>query len=201
VFPVTQALYAAVMGVNPSHFKGGQRPVEQVSWFDAVRLCNAVSRACGLPEAYSIGSGDEPTVSWSLSSVGFRLPTESEWEYAARSGTRHVYAGGDDFAAVGWFLDNSGGSTQPVGQKRSNAWGLHDMSGNVWEWCWDIRGDYPTGVSTDPTGGAPASGSYRVGRGGSWCYGPQYARVAHRDGVAPGDRDFIFGVRLLRTVP
>jgi sulfatase modifying factor 1 len=200
VFPVTQALYAAVMGVNPSSFKGDQLPVENVSWFDAVRLCNAVSRACGLPEAYSIGPGGEPTVSWSWSSVGFRLPTESEWEYAARSGTRHVYAGGDDRAAVGWFEDNSGGSTHPVGQKRSNAWGLHDMSGNVFEWCWDGYGDYPKGVSTDPTGGAPASGSDRVGRGGSWFVGPLFARVAYRGSNAPGGRGSGLGVRLLRTV-
>jgi sulfatase modifying factor 1 len=212
VFPVTQALYSAVMGTNPSHFEGDQRPVEELSWFDAVRLCNAVSRACGLPEAYSIGSGDEPTVNWSPLSGGFRLPTESEWEYAARAGTRHIYAGGDDLDAVGWHEGNSGGQTQAVGQKRPNAWGLYDMSGNVWEWCWD-RGDLwsflgdaaPTSpVSdltspvSDPTG--PASGSVRVLRGGSWYSDPQNARVADRSSDTPDDRNSDLGVRLLRTV-
>jgi formylglycine-generating enzyme required for sulfatase activity len=198
VFPVTQALYAAVMGTNPSHFKGDQRPVEMVSWFDAVRLCNAVSRACGLPGAYSIGSGDAPTVSWSPSNGGFRLPTESEWEYAARAGTSHIYAGGDDLDIVGWHVGSRGGQTQAVGQKRPNTWGIHDMSGNVWEWCWDWKSTYPTGPVSDPTG--PASGSYRVSRGGSWGYDPQRARVALRSNVAPGYRNGNLGVRLLRTV-
>jgi formylglycine-generating enzyme required for sulfatase activity len=198
VFPVTQALYAAVMGTNPSKFKGNQRPVEMVSWFDAVRLCNAVSRACGLSEAYSIGSGDKPTVNWSQSTGGFRLPTESEWEYAARAGTGHIYAGGDDLDFVGWHGGNSSGQSQAGGQKRPNAWGFHDMSGNVWEWCWDRYGDYPAGPVSDPTG--PASGSDRVFRGGSWYYDPQYARVARRSYDAPGFRDCDLGVRLLRTV-
>ncbi len=179
------------MGTNPSHFKGDQRPVEKVSWFDAVRLCNAVSRACGLPEAYSIGSGDEPTVIWSQSSGGFRLPTESEWEYAARAGTGRIYAGGDD-------LDFVGGQSQAVGQKRQNAWGLHDMSGNVWEWCWDWYGDYAAGPVSDPTG--PASGSSRVSRGGSRSFSLHYARVADRNDYPPGNRYYDLGVRLLRTV-
>jgi formylglycine-generating enzyme required for sulfatase activity len=198
VVPVTQAVYAAAMGAYPSYFEGDNLPVADVSWFDAVRLCNAVSRFCGLPEAYSIGAGDTPEVQWSQASGGFRLPTEAEWEYAARAGTGHIYAGGDDLAAVGWFGGNSGGSTQAVGQQRANAWGLHDMSGNVWEWCWDWRTAYPSGMVVDPTG--PPSGSNRVRRGGSLRSGPKTARVAVRGSDAPGNRSYSLGVRLLRTV-
>jgi formylglycine-generating enzyme required for sulfatase activity len=200
VVPVTQALYSALMGSNPSGFKGdpSRLPVENISWFDAVQFCNAVSRGCGLPEAYRIGAGEAPTVTWDQTSGGFRLPTESEWEYAARAGTRHRYAGGDDLDAVGWYESNSGGSTQAVGQKRANGWGLHDMSGNVWEWCWDLKGDYPSATVVYPVG--PASGSIRVRRGGSWRFDPQGARVANRGGDDPGYRNGVLGVRLLRTV-
>ena len=199
VVPVTQALYEAVMGQNPSHFKGPMRPVEEVSWYEAVRFCNGASAAFGLPAAYRIGSGSEPSVEWDQRSVGFRLPTESEWEYAARAGTQHLYAGGDDLDAVGWFSGNSDKQTRPVGLRLSNAWGLHDMSGNVWEWCWDWKGAYAAGAFTDPTG--PASGSFRVFRGGSWCSATQYARVAYRDSHSPGDRYCDLGFRLLRTAP
>jgi formylglycine-generating enzyme required for sulfatase activity len=200
VVPVTQALYGALMGTNPSGCNGDpvKLPVESISWFDAVRFCNAVSRGCGLPEAYNIGAGPEPTVSLDRASGGFRLPTEAEWEYAARAGTRHLFAGGDDLGALGWFQGNSGGRTQAVGQKRANGWGLHDISGNVWEWCWDWRGAYPSGRVVDPVG--PASGSNRVFRGGSWRFDPQYARVAFRYSFPPGYRNDGLGVRLLRTV-
>ncbi|MBL8618538.1 MAG: formylglycine-generating enzyme family protein [Deltaproteobacteria bacterium] len=201
VVPVTQALYGALMGTNPSTCKGdpAQLPVETISWFDAVRFCNAVSRACGLPDAYNIGAGREPTVTWDQASGGFRVPTEAEWEYAARAGTRYRYAGGDELAAVGWFEGNSGGSTRAVGQKRANGWGLHDMSGNVWEWCWDWRGAYSSGRVVDPVG--PASGAYRVNRGGSWSVGPLGARVAYRLDAFPGYRSINLGVRLVRTAP
>ncbi len=175
------------------------RPVERVSWFDAVRFCNAVSAAFGLPEAYQIGAGSEPSVEWDQGSVGLRLPTEAEWEYAARAGAQHLYAGGDDLAAVGWFSGNTDGKSHPVGQKRSNAWGLKDMSGNAWEWCWDWYAAYPMGACTDPSG--PASGSYRVRRGGCWYNDPRYARVAYRSDFTPGDRNDVVGVRLFRTAP
>lgn len=200
IVPVTQALYAAVMGANPSARQGDALPVESVSWFDAVRFCNAVSRACGLPEAYTIGGGDVPSVRWDASNDGFRLPTESEWEYAARAGTRHVYAGGDDLGVVGWFDDNSGNRTQPVGQKAANRHGLYDMSGNVWEWCWDLYGDYPSGaLATDPTG--PSSGPGRVNRGGSWLFSAFSARIASRTWYPAFYRRDFRGLRLARTLP
>jgi formylglycine-generating enzyme required for sulfatase activity len=201
--PVTQALYQAVMGTNPSNFKDGaeapQRPVEQVSWFDAVRFCNALSVKVGLRAAYEIGSGDAPSVRAIDGADGFRLPTEAEWECAARAGAVHVYAGGDDLDAVAWHSGNSGRTTHAVGQKRANAWGLHDVSGNVWEWCHDWYGDYASGVATDPQGAA--SGSSRVARGGGWGVNAQNARVARRFGYAPGSRYDFLGFRLSRTIP
>lgn len=200
VFPVTQALWQAVMGKNPAHFSAGVeaplRPVEMVSWGDAMQFCNAASRARGLPEAYLQGRGAER--SCNFAALGFRLPTEAEWEYAARAGEAHRYAGSDDLDAVAWHRGNSGGSTQPVGGKRPNAWGLHDMSGNVWEWCGDWFARQLLG-GKDP--GGPASGAIRVDRGGSWGRVPQYARVASRSFGGPGYRSSDLGVRLLRTVP
>ncbi len=200
--PVTQALWTAVMGSNPSRFKDGpqalQRPVESVSWFDAVRFCNALSAKVGLAPAYRVGSGEEPTVLPVVGADGFRLPTEVEWECAARAGSTHRYAGSDDLDAVAWHNRNSGGMTHPVGHKRANAWGLHDMTGNVWEWCWDVHDAYPAGHTVDPHG--PASGSSRVLRGGGWNDFPRLARVAARN-VGPGGRSIYLGVRLSRTVP
>ena len=204
---VTQALWEKVMGNNPSRFKGSDLPVETVSWFDAVRFCNALSAAVGLSPAYRIGSGDEdaddpsehPSVEWDRASAGYRLPTEAEWEYAARAGTSHRYAGGDDAGAVAWTEKNSGKETHAVGEKRANAWGLHDLSGNVWEWCWDWFGAYPSEPVSDPAG--PASGSLRVLRGGSWYSSARSARVANRIDDHPGFRDDIIGLRLSRTVP
>ena len=199
VVPVTKSLYAAVLGTTPSHFQGPQRPVERVSWFDAVRFCNALSAAVGLSPAYRIGAGETPSVEWDRASAGYRLPTEAEWEYAARAGTSHRYAGGDDAGAVAWTEKNSGGETHAVGEKAANAWGLHDLSGNVWEWCWDWYGAYPSEPVSDAAG--PASGSGRVLRGGSWLDAARYARVAHRRERSPGNRDWYIGLRLSRTVP
>ncbi len=201
--PVTQELWTAVMGANPAKFQSeadaARRPVEQVTWFDAVRFCNALSAKQGLRAAYTIGTGDAPAVTVDGSADGFRLPTEAEWECAARAGTTHVYAGGDDLDAVAWHSGNGGSTTHAVGQKRANAWGLHDMSGNVWEWCQDVHGDYPTGAVTDPIGAA--SGPFRVGRGGSWNDTAGSARAARRSGVFPGFRDDFLGFRLSRTIP
>jgi formylglycine-generating enzyme required for sulfatase activity len=208
VVPVTQSLYEAVLGENPSAFQGPQRPVECVSWFDAVRFCNALSAAVGLSPAYRIGAGDEdaddpsehPGVEWDRASPGYRLPTDAEWEYAARAGTSHRFAGGDDARAVAWTEENSGGETRAVGEKAANAWGLHDLSGNVWEWCWDWYGAYPSEPVSDAAG--PASGSERVLRGGSWGVSARLARVACRgDASPPGLCLANIGLRLARTVP
>ncbi len=203
--PVTQALWVAVTGSNPSWFTGGpeapRRPVEMVSWFDAVRFCNALSAKVGLVPAYRVGAGDDPTVLRVADADGFRLPTEVERECAARAGTRHVYAGGDDLDAVAWHDENSAGRTQPVRRMRANAWGLYDMSGNVGEWCWDSYDEYPAASVVDPTG--PASGATRVKRGVSWDLDPQGVRVACRYFQDPGfvDNGLYNGLRLSRTVP
>jgi formylglycine-generating enzyme required for sulfatase activity len=180
--PVTQAQWVAVMGTNPSRFTGdSQRPVEQVSWEEVqeyVRRLNAQEGG------------------------GYRLPTEAEWEYAAQAGSTTAYGFGDDPAqlqAYAWYEANAGGTTQPVGQKQPNAWGLYDMHGNVWEWVQDRYGPYSAAVVTDPQG--PASGSYRVARGGSWNDDAGDCRSADRYHAPPGYRIVCLGFRLLRTAP
>lgn len=183
---VTQELYQSVMGKNPSRFKGAQRPVEMVSWYDAVRFCNALSERLGLRSAYEISGS---TVTWDRSANGFRLPTEAEWEYAARGGMEGAiedeplrvapYAGGTEANRVAWYETNSEKSTKPVGTKEPNQLGLYDMSGNVWEWCWDWYGSYPTGETTDPEG-ASSDSWQKVLRGGSWFVSPNLLRVTYR---------------------
>ncbi len=174
----TQRQWEAVMGGNPSHFKGSDRPVEQVSWGEAEEYCRkltAKQRAEGI-----LAEGWE-----------WRLPTEAEWEYAVRTGTTGPRYG--ELDAIAWHVGNSGRETHAVKQKTANAWGLHDMIGNVWEWCSDWRGDYPTGSVTDPTG--PSSGSDRVYRGGSCRNDARDARSAGRNGDDPGYRGSGLGFR------
>jgi formylglycine-generating enzyme required for sulfatase activity len=196
--PVTQGLYEAVMGKNPSHFKlSPAHPVERVSWYDAVRFCNALSLRCGLSPAYTIGEGNEPEVLCDFSSSGFRLPTEAEWEYAARAGQTFIYSGSNSADEVGWHSDNSGDRTYPVGLRNPNVWGLYDMSGNVWEWCWDWFEEYPQNASVDPSG--PSTGSDRVFRGGSWGHGPANLRAAIRSRSNPAFAWNILGLRLSRS--
>ncbi len=156
VYQVTQKEWQAVMGNNPSKFKGRNRPVEQVSWDDCQEFCRKLSQKEG---------------------VTYRLPTEAEWEYACRAGTKKRYYWGNDFNGdYAWWHDNSGGQTHDVGTRKPNAWGLHDMIGNVWEWCNDwCEGDYyqycvDNNIVDDPQG--PDTGSYRVLRGGSWNNNP-----------------------------
>jgi len=192
---VTQEEYARLMGTNPSWFRGAdRRPVENVSWLDAVKFCNARSRAEGLDEAYEI-SGEH--VTWKQSSHGYRLPTEAEWEYAARAGTNGERYGQLD--AIAWYGVNSNKQTHPAGQKQPNAWGLYDMLGNVWEWCWDWYGDYPAGGGRDLTGSM--GGSARVYRGGSWLSPALYVRASCRLSWTPGARGVNLGFRLARSLP
>ncbi len=205
---VTQGLWSAVMGSNPSHFDkcGDDCPVEYVSWYDAVKFCNRLSESEGLTPAYRI-SGEK--VTWNKSAKGYRLPTEAEWEYACRAGTASAFYTGEitekkcghapALDRAGWYCGNAGSKTHPVGQKAANAWGLYDMHGNVWEWCWDWYGDYPGERVTDPDG--PSSGSVRVSRGGSWGYGARICRSANRAGRDPGRRYsyYDFGFRLFRS--
>ena len=197
-YPVTQKEYRDVMGTNPSHFKGDNLPVETVSWFDAVEYCNALSRKEGLTPAYTVsGTGDSRTVTWNRHANGYRLPTEAEWEYACRAGTRTAYNTGAVInSSTGWYKNNSSDTTHPVGQKQANAWGLYDMHGNVFEWCWDWYGDYPSGEWTDPVGAS--SGAIRVLRGGAWSHDGQYARSACRYGTSPWSWNVNMGLRLQR---
>ena len=201
-YPVSQALWAAVMEDNPqpSRFKGAQRPVESISWFEMVDFCNRLSEKQGLAPCYEI-QGKQ--MRWLPDANGYRLPTEAEWEYAARGGRYgrgFEYAGSPDLDQVGWYDANSNGETQPVGQKRPNALGLYDMSGNVFEWCWDWYGGdyYANSPEKNPTG--PAGGSNRVRRGGSWRYGPDGCRVAYRGNGRPDGRYDFVGFRLARTL-
>ena len=196
-YPVTQDLYKAVTGGNPSRFKGpfhdpgrASRPVENVSWYDAVRFCNQLSGMEGLRPCYIFGDrtenedGDETTeVSCDWKADGYRLPTEAEWEYAAKAGTELEYAGSDNLDDVGWYDGNSGEKTHPGGLKKANAWGLYDMSGNVWEWCWEKER------------------TARVSRGGSWSFSAKCARVANRGGRYPGYGYDDCGFRLSRSAP
>jgi formylglycine-generating enzyme required for sulfatase activity len=197
VTEVTQGQYRAVTGQSPSHFKGSDDlPVEQVSWNDTIAFCNRLSEAEGLKPYYRFGAGEQS------GGDGYRLPTEAEWEYACRAGNPARYSFGDDPASLGeyaWFgEDLLKGSTHPVGQKQPNAFGLYDMHGNVWEWCWDGYSEkyYAQSPVDDPSGPLQASG--RVVRGGGWLSGPQNARLANRDGYTPGNRYINLGFRLAR---
>jgi len=178
VTPVTQALWQAVMGNNPSRFKGPDLPVENVSWDDAQEFIQKLNQMLGTDS--------------------LRLPTEAEWEYACRAGTTGARYG--ELGEVAWYYDNSDQKTHPVGQKAPNAWGLYDMLGNVWEWCQDWHGSYPSGPVTDPTG--PSAGSFRVDRGGSWRNYARGVRAALRGINLPGIRyGGGVGFRLARSVP
>lgn len=185
VYEVTQQQYEAVMGANPSRFKGANNPVEQVAWADAVTFCKKLSAKTG------------KTV---------RLPTEAQWEYACRAGSKTRFGCGDtdsDLPGSTWLDWNAGGKTHPVGEKKPNRFGLHDMHGNVWEWCADWYADSytrpPAGqagaIDHDPAGAA--SGDHRVARGGSWQQGPHSCRSAGRNKFPPGSRDSILGFRVV----
>jgi formylglycine-generating enzyme required for sulfatase activity len=193
-FPVTQDLYEKVMGKekNKSHFKGGDRPVETVTWFDAVEFCNRLSEKAGLKPVYTIDGG-KVTADWDVK--GFRLPTEAEWEYACRAGTTGERYGEID--QIAWYKENSNGSTQGVGKKEPNPWGIYDILGNVWEWCWDWHGDYPKEDKKDWRG--PGEGSRRVNRGGSWSVGAESCACAFRGLSSLGIRVNFLGFRLARS--
>ncbi len=182
-YPVTQALYEFVMGENPSHFEGAERPVERVSWHDAKKFIERLNQDYG--------------------NLGFRLLSEAEWEYAARGGKegqedKFEYAGSDNIEEVAWWDENSHEETKPVGWKEPNQLGIYDMSGNVWEWCED---DWHSNYEDAPKDGSAwidePRASRRVRRGGSWYnYFTDFCRVANRDVNDPDYEYFILGFRL-----
>ncbi len=209
VHEVTQKEYRELMGNNPSQFKGDSLPVENVSWYDAVAYCNARSAAEGLPPAYVIsGNGDERSVVWNRDADGYRLPTEAEWEYACRAGTTTPFSTGENvtvdqanyygtYPYDGYPSGQYRSRTVPVGSFAPNRWGLYDMHGNVWEWCWDWYGPYADGAAADPTGAA--SGTYRVNRGGGWNDFGRHLRSAYRAAYPPANKTFNLGFRLARN--
>ncbi|MDB4557710.1 formylglycine-generating enzyme family protein [bacterium] len=183
VHEVTQAQFEKVMGVNPSGFRGADNPVEKVSWNDAVEFCRKLSE---LPSEKAAGHV-------------YRLPTEAEWEYACCAGAAMRYRFGGSPSGISdyaWYEKNSGETTHPVGRKKPNAWGFYDMCGNVWEWCQDFHGPYPTGSVTDPRG--PASGRFRVSRGNGW-YSPEkiFVGAGDRSNCDPTLRDDGSGFRVV----
>ncbi|MBF0546241.1 MAG: SUMF1/EgtB/PvdO family nonheme iron enzyme [Candidatus Riflebacteria bacterium] len=208
-FQITQEQYEKVMGFgsNPSYFKhsgSGKQPVESVTWYNCIDFCNKLSVKQGLSKAYEING---TTVSCDWNANGYRLPTEAEWEYACRANSSTAYFCGsriDESNAVYWesspvnYSPNfSGRGPHNVGGKTANAWGLHDMSGSVWEWCWDWYGNYPITAQTNPVG--EKSGFYRILRGGSWNNDVDELRSACRGYNYPANSDYYyFGLRVVR---
>jgi formylglycine-generating enzyme required for sulfatase activity len=210
---VTQEEWQAVMGNNPSWFRargaggacGVNCPVETVGWTEAVDYVNRLSDAAGLARCY-----DANRAFAGLGCLGYRLPTEAEWEYAARAGTQTAYHTGvnsqtnncnndPNLNLAGWYCGNAGRRTHPVAQKQVNAWGLYDMHGNVWEWVQDWYAAYPAGAAADPIG--PAAGVSRVVRGGSWEDTAMNARAAYRRRVRDDVRYSAVGFRPARSLP
>jgi len=175
-YEVTQAQWKAIMGNNPSYFKGDNLPVVCISWDDVQKFIRKLNAQTGKQ---------------------YRLPTEAEWEFAACGGNRsqgYKYSGSNTVGNVAWYEENSGGTTHAVGSKSSNELGIYDMSGNVWEWCSDWYGNYSSNVQINPQG--PSTGSIRVNRGGSWNYGARLMRASYRGSDAPGNLNYALGFRL-----
>jgi sulfatase modifying factor 1 len=197
---VTQGQYQAVVGENPAEFTGdAARPVERVSWLDAATFCNKLSLLEGLRPCYTISRA---SVTCDFSKNGYRLPTEAEWEYAARGGLAgrgYAFAGSNIADEVAWYYGDSGNRSMPVATKLPNELGIYDMSGSLWEWCWDWYGPYPATEQVDARG--PASGQRRVMRGGSWNDGDSTLRCAHRNSASPDTWDNTrVGFRVVRRV-
>ncbi|HAW09453.1 MAG TPA: hypothetical protein DCW42_09925 [Bacteroidetes bacterium] len=195
IYEINQFVYEQVMGTNPSIVKDHKLPVDSVNWIDAIQFCNKLSEIDGLTPAYQFFGEN---VTWNVETDGWRLPTESEWEYACRAGTQGEYSGDWILDDLGWYNMNSGMHSHPSGRKTGNLWGLFDMNGNLWEWCWDFYADdyYNNSSGTDPKG--PDSGSRHVARGGSWNEGNIFARSSNRS--YPDNSLQSTGFRIVRTI-
>ena len=196
---VTQEQFQKLRVPDPSHFKGPQRPVERVTWIEAVKFCNERSTAEGLAPCYRF---DEAAGRWlcDFDADGYRLPTEAEWEYACRAGTsglRSFDAGEQDLSRYAWFADNAAKSTHPVAQKAANPWGLFDLYGNVAEWCNDLYdgGYYAVSPPREPRGPADSPAGQVVVRGGAWSSKADACRSAWRAGENPRVADACFARR------
>jgi len=200
-YEITQEVWEKIMGTNPSRFQGNNRPVERVSWYDVVKFCNALSEAEGLAPVYLIKGGQ---IDLLLNSNGYRLPTEAEWEYAAGGGSKKVdyagfpYPGGYNPENVAWFNDNSQITTHQVGILKPNELGLHDMSGNVYEWCWDWYDSkyYKEKIGSKAYG--PMSGEAKVIRGGGWSSKQDFLRITKRRATLSGSVSSNLGFRVVR---
>ena len=183
-YPVTQDLYFAVTGNAPSVFRGERNPVDSVSWLEAIEFCNLLSERSNLESAYSI-QGSDRQVMLNPAAPGFRLPTEAEWEYACRAGIQQPRYG--ELESIAWYGGNSGNKSHPVAEKLPNPWGLYDMLGNVWEWCWDIY---------DPE----VYGEYRVLRGGGWADPERGCLATNRRRSHPTFKIDDLGFRLAQSI-
>ncbi|MBF0225985.1 MAG: formylglycine-generating enzyme family protein [Desulfobacterales bacterium] len=179
-WPITQEQWEIIMGQNPSRFVGEKHPVENISWEEANLFIDKLNKM--------------------LTVDGFRLPTEAEWEYSCRAGSKASYCFGNDINLLkdyAWYYDNSNGHPQTVGQLKPNAWGVHDMHGNVWEWCDDWYGEYPSDLMIDPNG--PLTGTNKVSRGGSWLNYARSCQAGYRSYYSPQNRGNGIGFRIVRS--
>ncbi|MDD2332419.1 MAG: formylglycine-generating enzyme family protein [Candidatus Cloacimonetes bacterium] len=218
-YEVTQASYQRVMGGNPSYCNGNpDLPVEQVSWFSAIEYCNRRSLQEGLTPCYNYSSYGTIPDNWpsgwdsdnknhyklncDWDANGYRLPTDMEWMFAARGGNQspgYTYSGSNTIGEVAWYISNSDNTSHSVGTKAANELGIFDMSGNVWEWCWDIDGIYPSGTQINPQG--VTSGPERVRRGGGWASNANVCPVSNLTSSLPTSTYGDLGFRVVRAIP
>ena len=194
IYEINQFVYEQVMGVNPSMAKDYSLPVDSVNWIEAIQFCNKLSEIDGLTPAYKFFGEN---VEWDTNANGWRLPTEAEWEYVCKAGKDGEYSADWSVDDLGWYNMNSGLHSHPSGRKMANEWGIFDMNGNLWEWCWDFYSSdyYQTSPSIDPKG--PKSGSKHIARGGSWNDGNSFTRAANR--FYPENSILSTGFRIVRN--